>query len=433
MKKLMTLLLGLMLAMSSISFSFGAEPPQIIADTAVLIDLSTGQVLYDKQMNKQKFPASTTKVMTALLTLENLDLSEKVIIDAETPFTTGNRIYLLEGEEVTVEQLLNAMLIESANDAATALAIKISGNIPDFAKLMNQRAKELGAKNTSFTNANGLPDEAHLTSAYDLALIAREAMTHPEFRKIVTTYQYTFPATNKQPERYLYNGNRLLWDSTTKVLLNGAWIPLKRPDVTGIKTGYTNAAGNCLISSAERNGSEFISVIIQSNPENQFLDAIKLLDYGFANFKNVEILARGTLLGKVAIKGGQTASVNAILKDKATTVLPMELSPDILSTQVELPKSLMAPIAKGQKLGSLKIYETDRLIGEYDLVAESAIDESLWMNLPGLALGTIGYLKYLAAFLVIIALILLTLRIHFKRRRVKRRRLRKAKATPPPS
>jgi D-alanyl-D-alanine carboxypeptidase (penicillin-binding protein 5/6) len=427
MKKILTLLLGLMLAMGSISMSFGAElPPLIAADSAVLIDAATGQVLYDKQMNKQKFPASTTKVMTALLTLENLEFSQKVVIDAVTPYVSGSRIYLIEGEEVTVEQLINAMLVESANDAAAALALEISGNVPDFAKLMNARAKELGAKNTSFNNPNGLPDEAHLTTAYDLAMIARQAMTYPAFREIVTTYKYTFTATNKQPERYLYNGNRLLWDSNSKVIHNGVSIPIRYEGVTGIKTGFTNAAGSCLISSAKRNGTELIAVVLQSDPNNLFLDSIKLLDYGFAAYKSVEVVAKAMPLGTVAVKGGQVSSVIAIAKDHAMATLPLDISPDILRTEVDLPKQIMAPVTQGQKLGTIEIYEADRLVGEYDLVAESAVAESLWMNLPELALAGVPYLKYLAILLAVIGFVLLGLRIHFKRQRVKRRRLRKA-------
>lgn len=426
MKKLLTLLLGLVLAMGSISFAFATSPPlQIAADSAVLIDAATGQVLFDKQMDKQKFPTSTTKVMTALLVLENLKLDQKVIIDSETPFTNGSRIYLIEGEEVTVEQLLNAMLIESANDAAVALAIQISGNIPDFTKLMNQRAKELGAKNTTFNNPNGLPDEAHLTTAYDMAMIARQAMTYPEFRKIVTTYQYTFPATNKQPERYLYNGNRLLWDTNSKVLMNGVQIPIKYEGITGVKTGYTNVAGNCLIASAKRNGTELIAVVLQSDPANQFLDDMKLLDYGFSNFKSVEMVSQGTSMGEVTIKGGKTTSVKAITNRSAMATLPLEISPDILRTEIGLPKQLMAPITKGQKLGSIKIFEADQLMGESDLVAETDVAASMWMNLPTLALGAVVYLKYLAIALIVLGLLLIGLRIHFKRRRVKRRKLRK--------
>ena len=426
MKKIVTLLLGLVLAMSSISFAFAASPPpQIIADSAVLIDAATGQVLFDKQMNKQKFPASTTKVMTALLALENLKLDQKVIIDSETPFTNGSRIYLIEGEEVTVEQLLSAMLIESANDAAVAFAIQISGNIPDFTKLMNQRAKELGAKNTTFNNPNGLPDVAHLTTAYDLAMITRQAMTYPKFRKIVTTYQYTFPATNKQPERYLYNGNRLLWDTSSKVLMNGVQIPIKYEGVTGVKTGYTVSAGNCLIASAKRNGTELIAVVLQSDPANQFLDTMKLLDYGFSGFKSVEVVSQGMSMGEVIIKGGKTTSVKAVTDSSAMATLPLEISPDILRTEIDLPKQLMAPIIKGQKLGSLKIYEADQLMGESDLVAETDVAESIWMNLPNLAWGSVVYLKYLAILLIILGLLLVGLRVHFKRRRVKRRKLRK--------
>ena len=158
--------------------------PEITAPSAILIDSGSGDILYEKNAHTLMYPASTTKIMTAILAIESLDLSDTVVIDKESPFTTGSRIYIQEGEIFTVEQLLYALLLQSANDVAVALAKHISGDVAEFAKRMNERAKELGAKNTHFVNSSGLPDEAHVTTAYDLALIARYAMTLPEFKKL---------------------------------------------------------------------------------------------------------------------------------------------------------------------------------------------------------------------------------------------------------
>ncbi len=416
----------ILIGLGSVNISYGAtEPPAVVADSAILIDAATGEVLFDKQMDKQKFPASTTKIMTGLLALENLELDKKVAIDTEVAYTAGSRIFLIEGEEVTVEQLLNAMLVESANDAAVALAKQVSGTVPDFAVLMNDRAKELGAKNTHFSNPNGMPDETHLTTAYDLAMIAREAMSNDMFRSIVTTYKYTLPATNKQPERYLYNGNRLLFDENTKVMYNGSMISLKYEGVTGIKTGYTNAAGSCLISSAKRNGIELIAVVLQSDPNNLFLDSIKLLDYGFANYTDVEVVQKDTPAGTVAIRGGTLDFVKTVISKSASVTLPLEISPDLIRTEIELPEELDAPIEKGQKVGVVKVYEGDELLEESDIIAVSAVPESMWMHLDETAKGAVPYLKYVLLGAIALLIIYAALWIAVRRRQVKRRKLKR--------
>ena len=420
MKKFAAIILSLMLIFGSFQFSYALTPePQIVADTGVLIDGATGQVLFNKQMDKQKYPASTTKVMTALLTVENLDLNQKVIIDAEVPFTDGTRIYLTEGEEVTVEQLLNSMLIESANDSAKALAKTISGSVPEFANLMNQRAKELGAKNTNFHNPNGLTDDLHVTTAYDLAMIAREGLKHPEIRKVITTYRYVFPATNKQPERYLYNRNKLIFDTDTKVNYNGVMIPLKYDGITGFKTGFTPAAGYCLVASAKRNGMELISVVFQSDSTNVFLDSIKLLDYGFANYKSVLVTEKGKDVGAITVKGGESASAKAFIGEDVYATLPIEASPDIVRTEINLDKFLKAPIEEGQKIGAINVFEGNNQIGEFPIVAKSAVPESAWLSI----LNIFEYIKYLLITMILLCIGFLITWIVIKRRKIKRKRL----------
>ncbi len=426
MKRIVAFAACILIVLGSVNISCGASAtPEIVADTAVLISAETGEILFDKQMDKQKFPASTTKIMTALLALENLDLSENVAIDSEVAYTAGSRIYLIEGETVTGEQLLNAMLIESANDAAVALAKAISGDVETFAGLMNSRAQELGAKNTNFHNPNGMPDELHLTTAYDLAMIAREAMKNETFRKIVTTYQYTLPATDKQPERYLYNGNRLLFDERSKVQYNGGTISLKYEGATGIKTGFTSAAGSCLVCSAERDGAELIAVLFQSDPNNMFLDGIKLLDYGFENYTSVEVIAADTPAGTVTVRGGKAESVDAVMAESVSVTLPVGISPDMIRTEIELPEALDAPVAKGGKIGTVKIYEIDELIGEYDIIAVSDVAESMWMDLDTTAARAVPYLEYAAAAALLGTLLYVATWIAVKRRRVRQRRLKR--------
>jgi D-alanyl-D-alanine carboxypeptidase (penicillin-binding protein 5/6) len=424
MNKIIATFLSLAIILGCVQFSFATSlAPQIVGDAAVLIDGATGQVLYDKQMNKQKYPASITKIMTALLTLENLDLTQKIIIDADTPFTDGTRIFLVEGEVVTVEQLLNAMLIESANDAATAIGKEISGTIPEFSNLMNQRAKELGAKNTNFNNPNGLPDLTHITTAYDLAMITKEALTHEQIRKVISTYKYTFAATNKQPERYLYNKNRLIYDTVTKVNLNGAIIPVKYDGATGVKTGYTGDAGYCLISSAKRDGMELIAVVLQSDNANLFLDSIKLLNYGFENYKSVKVTEKGTDISQVTVLGGNIDSVEAIIGEDVYATLPIDASPDIVSTEVGLDTNLIAPIEAGQKIGSITVYEANNKLGEFDIVAKDDVPGSAWLTLSNI----FNYTKFLWLSIIVMIILFIIIWIAVKRRRIKKKKLLKLK------
>jgi len=427
MKKLLiTILITLLMANSAVIVSFGAEEsPTILAESAVLIDASTGQVLYDKNMNAQHYPASTTKVMTALLTLENLDLTKTVTIDAETPFTGGSRVYLLEGEQVTVKQLMYALLLESANDAAVALGKEIAGSIPEFADMMNKRAKELGAKNTHFVNPNGLPDEAHVTTAYDLAMIAKEAMKNQTFRKFVKTYRYIIPKTNMQDTRYLYNTNRLLYDKKTKVLVNGVERRAKYDGAIGIKTGYTGEAGGCLIAGAKRGDTELISVVMKSTNEGRFSDSIALLDYGFANYKSTKAMDKGTILGEVKVNRGATRKVEVVAKEAAYATLPIDASEKLVKTKIVLDKKVKAPVAAGQKVGEVQIYEGNSLVGHVDAVTTKAIPKGGVLSIIGISDGVAHVIEIIFSAAIGLILFLFTAFVILKRRRARRRRKRR--------
>lgn len=427
MKKFVTIILITLILINSapiVSFA-ETEPPSIIAETGIVIDVKTGQVLYDKNMNDQRYPASCTKVMTALLTLENLDLDKTVTIDAETPFTEGSRVYLLEGEKVTVEQLLYALLLESANDAAVALGKEIAGNIPDFADMMNQRAKELGAKNTHFVTPNGLHDDNHVTTAYDLAMIAKAAMKNEKFRELVTTYRYIIPATNMQDTRYLYNTNRLIYDEHTKVLVNGVQRVAKYEGATGIKTGYTSEAGGCLIAGAKRGNTELISVVMKSTDEGRFADSIALLDYAFANYKSVKAMDAGTILGEIPVKHGTDRKVEVVAAETGYATLPIEASESSLETKIVLDDKVEAPVAKGQKVGVVEIYQSGDLVGQVDAITKSEIKEGGILSIIGISDKTAVLIERIFASIFILVILLLAAYILLKRRRVRRRKLRR--------
>jgi D-alanyl-D-alanine carboxypeptidase (penicillin-binding protein 5/6) len=427
MKRLVSIILTILVIIHAAPIvSFGTtEPPAILAETAVVIDAKTGQVLYDKNMNQQREPASTTKTLTALLALENLDLNKIVTIDAETPFTEGSRIYLLEGENVTVEQLLYALVTESANDAAVALAKEIAGSVPAFAEMMNKKAAELGAESTHFINPNGLHEEGHLSTAYDLAMIAKEAMKDETFRELVMTYRYIMPATNMQETRYLYNTNRLIYDERTKIVVNGVQRTPKYEDVTGIKTGYTSHAGGCLISGAKRGDTELIAVVMKSTDLGRFADSIALLDYAFANYKSVKAMDAGTILGEIPVKRGMERKVQVVALGDAYTTLPIEASDSVVDTKIILDNKVQAPIAKGQKVGVVEIYEGDQLVGTVDAVTASDIPEGGILSIIGLSNETAKVIETSFAGVLILIVLLFAAYVVLKRRQIRRRKLRR--------
>lgn len=261
--------------------SLWPEGPKVKAKTAVLIDGETGALLYEKKKDKQMYPASITKILTCLLTLENCQMDEMVKMSHyaiyNVPYSYAH-IGLKEGEEISVEDCLYALMLQSANEVAFGLAEHISGTVDDFAKLMNERAKEAGATNTNFVNPNGIPNENHYTSAMDMALITKAALKYPEFEKIISTKMYIIGKTKMTKEkRYNNNFHEMIYEDNSNYY----------PGVIGGKTGYTEEAGNTLVTVAERDGRKLICVVLKS--KEKYDDTKKLFDFGFDKFKSVAI------------------------------------------------------------------------------------------------------------------------------------------------
>ena len=425
MKNIRIFLLVLCIVFSSITTSYGAPGnPTLIGQSAILIDATTGKILYEKNSHDQHYPASTTKIMTGILALENLIMTDLVPIDAETPFTIGSRIYLLEGEEVKVEDVLYGLFLESANDAAVALAKDISGSVEDFAVLMNEKAVELGALDTNFVNPNGLHDDNHLTTAYDLAMIAKYAMKNPAFRQYVSTYSYTMEATNLQDTRYLYNTNRLLYDTVHDVVVNGVERPCFYEGVTGIKTGYTGDAGGCLVASAKRGDTELIAVSLASTDMGRFSDCIAMLDYGFENYKTVGTISSSSDLGTIAVKRGTINQVPVVVSEESYGyfTLPIEASESLIHMEVELYDSLKAPFESGQKAGVVKVYAGDELLAEYVATTKEGVGEGGILSIFGISDATAELIGNLTLATIGMLFLLLILYVMVKRRQVKRRR-----------
>ncbi|WP_298837768.1 D-alanyl-D-alanine carboxypeptidase family protein [Clostridium sp.] len=310
MKKLIATLLTSLFLFLNISTTVQAivksPPAGISADSVVLLDATTGKLLYEKNKDTAYPPASTTKIMTILLVLENCNLNDVVTVSKNASLTDGSRIYLVAGEKLTVKELLYGLILASANDCAVALAEHVSGTTEKFAKLMNSRADALGCKNTNFVNPNGLYNVKHKTSAYALSLIMQELTKHPEFKVIATTPSYKMLATNKSKiRRPLWNENRLIHKND----------PNYYSGLEGGKTGYTTESKHSYIAVATRNGQKLIVALVHDSKKTFFPDSRKLLDYGFNNFELVKQFSKNDVVSKLTLDDG--------------TVLPLLASKDL--------------------------------------------------------------------------------------------------------
>lgn len=283
------------------------EPPSVSAESAILINADDGSVYFEKNADEQMGPASTTKLMTALVALELCDPDTTVTIPPEAVGIEGSSIYLVVGERLTVRELLYALLLSSANDAATALAITTSGSVENFCKKMNEKAEQLGLSHTRFENPHGLYHDTHYTTARELATIAQEVLRVPLLRQIVATYKYTIPHDGIDGRRLLVNHNKLLRS------YDGA---------LGMKTGFTKKTGRTLVSAAEREGLTLIAVTL--NAPDDWKDHTAMLDYGFASYECVTIAPVGEFEYSMPICGGARKSVKLRNTEPLTLTLPKD-------------------------------------------------------------------------------------------------------------
>ena len=329
--------------------TIAAAEPSISAETAVLIDAVSGKVLYDRRMDAHMYPASTTKILTAMLAAEEADPEEIVTVSENAAGQEGSSIYLTAGEKITMKDLLYGMMLRSGNDAATAVAEAIAGDTETFAELMNERTASLGLKNSHFVNPSGLQDENHYSSAYDLAMITRQALQNDLFRKIVSSKTYQAERKGADAYKYFYNKNKTIFQ------YEGA---------TGVKIGYTTAAGRCLVASAERNGTELIAVVL--NDHDWFEDAYRLLDYGFEAFERVVIARAETPLISAVVMEGDSDTVK-IGSDTDISCLEAEGEISDLSIIYDVPDAVKAPVSRWQTAGSMDIYSAGEYVCSKDL------------------------------------------------------------------
>ena len=350
--------------------------------SCILIEANTGKILYEKNSNDVRFPASTTKIMTAILTVENCNLDDVATVSHNAVYSIPydyTHASLKEGEELTIEQLLYALMIPSANDAAIVLAEHISGSVEEFAKLMNKRAEELGCKNTHFVNPNGIHSKDHTSTSYDLALMGKFAMQNSIIRKIVSTTQFTLPATNKysKTDRIFNNSNDLL-NTYSRYYYEGT---------TGVKTGYTGEAGNCIIASARKNDFEVILVVLGGESTNtglsqRYLDCKTLFDYAFNNYSLKTLNEKNAVLKQITVRGAteETQNLNVLIKDKIEIFSENSADLSSLEPEITLDENLMAPISANSAIGKIT-YNYDGQTYSSDLIAETQVLSSDFLPL----------------------------------------------------
>lgn len=346
----------------------------IIGETAVLMDAKTGEVLYNKDMHKPMYPASTTKMMTAIIILENHNLDDVLTFDDKSAHAGGSSLWVTEGEQFTVEELLYALMVRSANDAAELLAIYHSGSIEEFATEMNLKAISIGAENTNFTNPHGLPDKNHVSTAYDLAMIGKYAMNNQMFKTLVQTARYKIPTDDSDQPRWLINKNRFLgeFEPNKKIDYKGKTIPVKYEIVDGIKTGYTDDAGNCLVSSATIENQRYISVILNSN--NIYLDSRTLLDYGFENHIRHPFITKGTYLQTYQLDDSLKSTINLVAGETLIKTLQNNIDITKIKEDILITNGLRTPIEAGGQVGYIKYYYEGIEIASAILVSQYAVE-----------------------------------------------------------
>ncbi|MFD3157612.1 D-alanyl-D-alanine carboxypeptidase family protein [Haloimpatiens sp. FM7330] len=389
-------------------------PPKVSADGAVILDATTGQILYSKNADTAYPPASTTKIMTALLTLENCSLDEEVVIGKNPPRADGSKIYIYEGEKLTVKQLLYGLLLSSANDCAEALAEHIGGSIEGFASMMNERAKELGCENTNFVNPSGLYDDKHRTSAKDLALILQELTTHSEFKQIATTSSYKILPTNKcSDEKPLWNENRLIQKYSKYY-----YAPAE-----GGKTGYTVQSLHSYVASASKNNHRLIVTLVHDGKKTFFKDSVALFNYGFENFELKKLYSKGDIVDTYKISDETNIPLIAnkdfyYVKEKGDTNTPQTK----ITNNSDLDSKT---IKKGDIISKCKITYKNQSLGTVQLTSGRDYEpkRTFLFNNTTSSNDKSNISKYIIGSLVIISaafiFILLMIKKHKKRKRKK--------------
>ncbi|MCY9694096.1 D-alanyl-D-alanine carboxypeptidase [Paenibacillus alginolyticus] len=339
--------------------------------SAVLMDADTGTVIAEKNKDAKLPPASITKIMTMLLIMEALDkgnikMDEKVKVSEYAASMGGSQIFLEPGEEMTVEEMLKGIAMASGNDASVAMAEKIAGSEENFVQMMNDRAQQLGMKNTHFSNCNGLPVANHYTSANDIAVMSRELLKHEGITKFTGAYQDYLRKETANPF-WLVNTNKLVR------FYSGA---------DGLKTGYTSEAKFCLSATAKRENLRVVAVVLgEPNTKTRNAEVTKLFDYAFAQFTNYPLFKSGDSLGNFTVNKGQVSTVPLVAKQNYSILMKKGTVTGEIRHELKLDPNLRAPIVMGQPIGKIIVYNGDNLLAEYPLESPVAVDRASWWKL----------------------------------------------------
>lgn len=349
---------------SASELQYWPQGPEVQSSAAIVMELSTGLILYEKNINDVHYPASITKILTTLLALENSTMDEVVTFSKDSVYNTeGSGIARDVGEEMTMEQCLYAIMLASANECAYAVAEHVSGDVNSFVNMMNERCAALGCKNTHFSNCNGLPDEQHYTSVYDMALIAREAYKNESFRIICGTKTYTIPFTNKHTdeETFLQNHHQMLYPYRTREYLYDYCL--------GGKTGYTTAANSTLVTYAEKDGMTLVCVVMDAPGSGHYEDTRALLDFSFDNFKKMNVSENeDTYEVKDNNKSGSFNNSQPFvsLDEQGSIIIP------VTAEFKDADSEIIYDYADKNVLGSIQYTYSGRIVGRADIVATDA-------------------------------------------------------------
>ena len=349
---------AILLSVTVPSVSAEPEPPGVSASAAILIEAESGTVVFEKNADEMRPMASTTKIMTGILALEAEDPQTLVTVSPDAVGVEGSSIYLCRDEQLTMEELVYAVMLESANDAAAAVAIHVAGSIDAFAELMNRKAESLCMTRTHFCNPHGLDAADHYTTARDLATLARYALENEEFRAVVSAKRRVIPLRGNDGARLLLNHNRLLRSYAGAI---------------GVKTGFTKKSGRCLVSAAERDGIRLIAVTL--NAPDDWRDHAAMLDYGFSRFRRVTLAQAYSISASVPVVGGVTDAVTVSNPDAISVTLPVGVKEP--EPVLELRRFYYAPVIAGETLGRAVWYLDGEEIGSVPLVAEEGAEERI--------------------------------------------------------
>lgn len=374
MKKLVSFIMAILIAIMPMNLSFANEdnaPLSVSSKSAILMDLGSGQILYEKNAHDKLPPASVTKVMTMLLICEALDsgkitLDDSVQISENAASMGGSQIFLEAGEVQKVDTLLKGIAVASANDGCVAMAEYIGGSVESFVDMMNAKAKELNMKDTNFVNTNGLPVDNHYTSAHDIAIMSRELLKHDVISKYLTTWMDQVVVGKKQITVGLANTNKLIKH------YQGA---------TGVKTGFTQQAKYCLSASAKRGDTHLVAVTLgaETSPE-RFKDATSLLNFGFANYESVKLCSKNDNIATLTLDKADEQKINLVAKEDLSVLIKKGGNKDF-TRKIKVNENPTIPIKKGTNLGYVEIYQGKTLVGKVDLVNTKDIQKASYLKM----------------------------------------------------